>query len=231
MAATVAAPSPSPLASPAPTRERLLDVSERLFAEHGFTGTSVRDITAGADCNLAAINYHFGGKELLYQEVFRRRLGRMREERLASLREVREAGREIELETLLRSFIRAFLAPFAAPEEGRLWVQLMWRELSEPHLPSGLFTAEIITPVYEELTAALFRACPGLGPAAARRSTHSLVAQLSHFLRFDRYFTGADSGHEPSLNDPGLVEHVVHFSAAGIRAAAATAPGDPPRIP
>jgi AcrR family transcriptional regulator len=180
----------------------------------------VRDITAGAACNLAAVNYHFGGKEPLYQEVFRRRLGRMREERLASLREVREAGREVELEALLRSFVVAFLAPFTAPEEGRRWVQLMWRELSEPHLPPGLFTAEIITPVYEELTAALLRACPGLDPARARRSTHSLVAQLSHFLRFDRFFTAAEDSHEHSLTDPGLIEHVVRFSAAGIRAAA-----------
>src|SRR5262249_15513276 len=161
--------------------------AERLFSEHGFTGTSVRDITAGAECNLAAVNYHFGGKEPLYEEVFRRRLGRMREERLASLRAVREAGREIQVEGLLPSFVLAFLPPSAAPGDGGRWVRLLWRELSEPHLPAGLFTAEIITPVYEELTAALLRACPGLDPTHARRSTHSLVAQLSHFLRFERY--------------------------------------------
>jgi AcrR family transcriptional regulator len=87
MATTAVAPLPFPsLASRAPTRERLLEVAERRFAEHGFTDTSVRDITAGAGCNLASVNYHFGGKEQLYLEIFRRRLGRMREDRLASLR-------------------------------------------------------------------------------------------------------------------------------------------------
>lgn len=223
MAITSVAPLPFPsLTSSVPTRQRLLEVAERRFAEHGFTDTSVRDITAGAGCNLASVNYHFGGKEQLYLEIFRRRLGRMREERLASLREIRcEAEDGTCLEILLHSFVRAFLAPFKAPGEGQLWVQLMWRELSEPHLPRGLFTAEIITPVYEELAEVLLRACPGLDPVRARRSAHSLVAQLTHFMRFERFFVGTTGHFEDSIEEPGLIEHIVRFSTAGIRAAAA----------
>jgi len=56
------------------TRDRLLEEAEPLFAERGFEATSVRDITAAAGANLAAVNYHFGGKDKLYREVFRRRL-------------------------------------------------------------------------------------------------------------------------------------------------------------
>jgi len=52
------------------TRERILDAAERLFLEHGFDGTSSRMITAEADANLAAVNYHFGGKEGLFQAGF-----------------------------------------------------------------------------------------------------------------------------------------------------------------
>jgi AcrR family transcriptional regulator len=222
----VAAPPSFSIASSAPTRERLVEVAERRFAEHGFTDTSVRDITAGAGCNLASVNYHFGGKEQLYQEVFRRRLGQMREERLASLREIRsEAEEGAGLETLLRAFVLAFLSPFTAPDEGQRWVQLMWRELSEPHLPRGLFTAEIITPVYEELAEVLLRACPGLDPVRARRSAHSLIAQLNHFMRFERFFVDSTGRYEDSITEPGLIDHVVRFSAAGIRAAAAEGGG------
>jgi hypothetical protein len=124
------------------------------------------------------------------------------------------------LETLLHNFVLAFLAPFKAPGEGQLWVQLMWRELSEPHLPRGLFTAEIITPVYEEFSEVLLRVCPGLDPVRARRSAHSLVAQLTHFMRFERFFAGTMGRYEDSIEEPGLIEHIVRFSAAGIRAAA-----------
>jgi hypothetical protein len=56
------------------TRERILDVAERLFMENGYEATSMRTITSAAEVNLAAVNYHFGSKEALLCEVFRRRL-------------------------------------------------------------------------------------------------------------------------------------------------------------
>ncbi|MHC4998559.1 MAG: TetR/AcrR family transcriptional regulator, partial [Planctomycetota bacterium] len=42
-------------------RNRILDVAEALFCERGFEGVSVRELTAAAGCNLAAVNYYFGG--------------------------------------------------------------------------------------------------------------------------------------------------------------------------
>ena len=56
------------------TRERILKAAERLFAERGYDGTSVRAIVARARVNQAAINYHFAGKEGLYREICARRL-------------------------------------------------------------------------------------------------------------------------------------------------------------
>ncbi len=50
-------------------KAKLIDVSRRLFAEQGFDGTSVRDITGHAGANLGAITYHFGSKEALYHAV------------------------------------------------------------------------------------------------------------------------------------------------------------------
>jgi len=47
------------------THERILDAAQKLFAEKGLDATSVRDITTAAECNVAAVNYHFGGKENL----------------------------------------------------------------------------------------------------------------------------------------------------------------------
>ena len=67
------------------TRERILDVAELLFMAHGYEGTSMRVITTGAEVNLAAVNYHFGSKEALLCEVFRRRLSWLNRERLHAL--------------------------------------------------------------------------------------------------------------------------------------------------
>ena len=44
------------------TKGRILDAAEELFMEHGFEATSLRQITATAHVNLAAVNYHFGSK-------------------------------------------------------------------------------------------------------------------------------------------------------------------------
>lgn len=54
------------------TRSLILESAAGIFAKDGFNKTTVRDIVDHAGVNLAAINYHFGGKEALYREVMRR---------------------------------------------------------------------------------------------------------------------------------------------------------------
>ena len=51
------------------TNELLLEAAETLFAEYGYTGTSMRMISQKADVNIASANYHFGGKEGLWKAV------------------------------------------------------------------------------------------------------------------------------------------------------------------
>ncbi|HEX4495942.1 MAG TPA: TetR/AcrR family transcriptional regulator [Thermoanaerobaculia bacterium] len=204
-----------------PTRERLIEVAERLFSEGGFTATSVRHITAEAGCNLASVNYHFGGKDQLYEEVFRRRLEMTREQRVASIRStVDEAGGSPSLETLLRAFSTAFLEPFMTTSAGRQWHRLMRRELHEPHLPQGMFVGGVITPVYEELAGALVRLQPGLDLETARCCTYSVVGQLVQLLRVERYSEEPTFERASRMSLPELIEHVVVFSVAGIHAAA-----------
>ena len=67
------------------TKDRILNAAEVLFAEQGFAGTSLREVTSRADVNIAAVNYHFGSKENLINEVFRRRMDEMSEARIALL--------------------------------------------------------------------------------------------------------------------------------------------------
>src|SRR4051812_43041858 len=84
-----AAPDPTS----ADTKTRILDAAEQLFMEHGFEATSLRQLTAAASVNLAAVNYHFGTKEELFQAVLTRRLDPMNQERIELLDRVeREAG-------------------------------------------------------------------------------------------------------------------------------------------
>ncbi len=209
---------------PGSARERLLDAAERLFAAKGFQ-VGVREITLEAGCNVAGVNYYFGGKEGLYRQVFRRRLAALRERRIASVRRsLDEAGEEATLELLLRTFTVGFLEPLVVESTGRMWMELMSRELLDPHLPPEMFREEIVDPVRDALVEGLRQVCPGLARKDAELVIHSLIGQLSHVVHLTNYFAREESARRPFRFDlPELVAHTVRFSAAGIRALAAPA--------
>lgn len=201
------------------TRDRLLDVAEELFAERGFRGASVREITRLAGSHLAGVNYHFGGKEALYREVILRRLAALRRRRIESIeRTLERAGDEASLELLLRAFTSAFVEPLMSEPGGRTWLKLVSREMVDPQLPRQTFFDEMFLPVQESLMAALIRLCPGLSRRQADFCAHSLVAQLVHVAML--YRSAGEAG-DPRVQEryplPELVSHVVLFSTAGIR--------------
>jgi AcrR family transcriptional regulator len=59
----------SPIGRSLPARERVLEVACELFAEAGFHGTHLREISKRADTHVAGVCYHFQSKEGLYQAV------------------------------------------------------------------------------------------------------------------------------------------------------------------
>ena len=67
-----------------PTKTRILETAESLFARHGYAATSLRDITEAAGANVAAVNYHFGSKEALLVAVLDRTVGPIGPRRIAS---------------------------------------------------------------------------------------------------------------------------------------------------
>src|SRR5262250_2939023 len=71
------------------TRERIMRAAERLFAESGYDGTSIRAIVAKAKVNQAAINYHFDGKNGLYREVLRNAFRGLTENQLFHAQELK----------------------------------------------------------------------------------------------------------------------------------------------
>ena len=89
------------------TRQKILDAAEKLFARHGFESTSLRSIIASAGVNLAAIHYHFRGKEGLIRAVIERRFAPVNDERLRLLAEYenRAEGQALLVEEILDAFL------------------------------------------------------------------------------------------------------------------------------
>ena len=101
-----------------------------MFARHGFAGASLRQVTAAAQVNLAAVNYHFGSKENLVNEVFRRRLDVLNAERLAALAAAR-AKPDYTLEDTLDAFVRPALALTGDENGGAPFVRVLARAYAE----------------------------------------------------------------------------------------------------
>ena len=202
-----------------PVQERLLDAAEELFCEHGFEGASIRDIAASANCNIASVNYYFGGKEKLYTEVWRRHLVQMRDARIGGIREVmsRNSGNP-SLEDLLRSYANAFIEPMVDESRGRRLMKLMVREMLDRHLPQNMFLKEMIIPVMAALQQALVKVCPGLEKSKAQLAMLSIAAQLIHVVHIKAMFEQTDNAEMPKFDLTEAVDHIVKFSAAGIRA-------------
>jgi AcrR family transcriptional regulator len=206
----------------ASTEERLLAAAERLFAERGFAATSVRDITAEAGTSVAAVNYHFGGKDNLYRELIVGRLRSMREQRLAAIgRVVAEAERDaapIDPTRLLRAFADAFLEPVADPERGRSLVRLLTREFVDGNLPPAVFCEEMIRPVETAFAGALRRALPGIGERDAVLAVHFFVAQLMYVVDIASLAGTLDDPHALCGSLATLADDIVRFSTAGLTA-------------
>ena len=199
-------------------RKRLIDAAEKLFAENGFERTSIRQIITQAQCNVAAVNYHFGGKYNLYLEVFRRRLLLLRDVRVDSINELMAGGKDVTLEELLRTFAGAFLEPLVTKSDGRRLTKLVLREMTDPHLPPDMFFEEMVVPVLSTLLKALIEVCPGLNKNQALHSIRSVIGQLVHIVAFQEILDRAQVAEMPKLEMAEVIEHVVAFSAAGIGA-------------
>jgi AcrR family transcriptional regulator len=198
--------------------ERILDESEKLFAEKGFSGTSIREITKKADCNVAAVNYHFHGKENLYIEVFRRRMKLLAAQRISNLKKTLSSETQIDLHSLIRSFVEIFLEPFIKDNSGNSLMKLMMHERHEPHLPKSLFLNEIVQPTRNIMRQALLVVCPKLDRVDADLCLHSIVAQLLNLLHAQELYKDLDKDDMPLLDAPKSISHIIKFSAAGIYA-------------
>jgi AcrR family transcriptional regulator len=203
-----------PNAAGARTRARLLEAAAACFAERGYRGTSVRDITARAGCNVAAVSYHFDGKQDLYTAVFDQRFDALIERRVGALEALPSAAGTT-LEHVLETFAAVFLEPLRDGERGRETMRLFLRDMVESHLPPGRFYERMVRPTLAALAQALARACPGLTGRDAELCAHSLVSQLVHVMHLERLRPEVGAGVGFSLDE--TVGHVVAVTAAGVR--------------
>lgn len=143
------------------TRRRILSTAERLFAEHGYDGVSLRRIARQAGAHLALIHYHFGNKADLYRAIWTHRYAEpygSRFERLAALDFDRPRDEVVgELADILLILMQAMSDP-----DGQAFLRLMAREIGDPRESERGIIAEYLDPRAHRLIEAFRRALPEL---------------------------------------------------------------------
>ena len=198
-------------------KDRLLDEAEVLFAQKGFHAVSVREITTAANCNLAAINYHFGNKKNLYLEVFRARwvprAKRLREYFKKSL----AAHASPPPTAVVQALAQAFLEGPLTEEERQRHAQLMVREMFKPTEAFELVAVQVMGPFFKELSD-LLRPLIKKGQGQERLDLNilSIFAMVLYF-NFARAAVKHVTGREYDQDFKSqLVEHIVEFSLKGL---------------
>ena len=209
----------------ADTRERILDAGERLFMAHGYEGTSMRQITGEAGVNLAAVNYHFGSKESLMQEIFRRRLDWLNEERMRVLDEMEAeaAGKALKPSQIVDGFFGTLLR-MAGDEKrgGVIFLRLLGRTLTEPSEFIRAFLAHEYQTVMDRYKEALFKALPEVPKAEIVWRFHFMLGATSYAIAGTdalRLVTDWQIEEEDSTDRlDRLVPRLMSFLLGGLRA-------------
>jgi AcrR family transcriptional regulator len=207
---------------PADTRERILSAALHVFAERGFDGATIKEITKAADANIAAVNYHFRSKDELVRQVLEAFLRPINAARLAALDAFERQSRgAVCLRELSEALVRPMVRLSRDEKGGRALIRLLLQVRALPRRTTNDVVAAQFDPVHERFVDALHRALPRLPREEviwrydfARGAIMQVLADLDPHLRrlaaLQKGLAEADDGI--------IVQHLVSFIVGGFSA-------------
>jgi len=193
--------------TPADTKTRILNAAEKLFGMNGFDATSLRDITAEAQVNLAAVNYHFQSKDSLIDAIIERRILPINQRRFEMLD---AAGHSPSVEQIVEAFLTPLLMLEVLPA-----VPLIGRVLSNPSQFVERVYKKHLQHVAERFAQAIREAIPGLSAEDAFWRLHFMAGCMTHVLALSSVLPMMSG--QP-IDRHALMCRLVSFISAGMRA-------------
>lgn len=202
----------------AQTKQQLLEVAGRVFAEHGYERATSKEICELANANIAAVNYHFGGKDGLYAAVLEEAHARLISiDIVAEITQSSASGAD-----KLRLLLRKIVGEVARRDAGAWELRVLSRELMAPTpLMDGMMKNQVMPKA--KMVTGLIGDILGVPPThpAVSRSTVSIIGPCIFLL-----VANPDWQKKifPTLliDTDALVDHMVAFALAGLRSIAAS---------
>lgn len=197
------------------TKDRILGAAEELFAQFGFSGTSLRQVTSRADVNIAAVNYHFGSKENLVNEVFRRRMDEMSARRLSALKAAVEQHPG-ELESILAAFVEPALAMAQDRHGGGAFVRVIARAYAEKNDSLRKFLSDHYGHVLRDFAKAIANVVPDLSKEELYWRLDFLAGALTYAMA-DFGLIKRPTGVGEAAHRERAARELIRFAAAGFK--------------
>ncbi|WP_440874212.1 TetR/AcrR family transcriptional regulator [Thalassotalea sp. PLHSN55] len=202
------------------TKDKILDAAEALFAEHGFNGTSLREITSKAEVNLAAVNYHFGSKKELIKAVMSRYMNKLSPLLAVALGDICQQEQQPTLTEVLTAFIDPLLALNELKENGTSnFLQLLGRGYTD----SQGFLRWFLTTQYPEVISlfveAVQKAYPELSAEDMFWRLHFTMGTVVFTMSSsDALIDIAKNDFDKDLTIAEVIQQVIPYVAAGVGA-------------
>ena len=197
------------------TREHLLAAAERLFAERGFAGVSVRAIATEAGVNWSLVGYHFRGKDGLLAEVYRRHCTTLNRERSRLLAAARRRG--LRLESVVEAFVRPALAEIQGIDGRNHYSRLRATLAAEDAPLLAQLVAENFDRSSRTFVAALRQCLPGLPADEVLWRFHFMLGTIYYSASSPQRIKAFSRGRCDPADVEATVRHLVPFLAAAFR--------------
>ena len=208
------------------TREAILDAAEAAFVESGYSGASIRTISAAAGVQKALAYYHFGSKEDLFRAVIERRA----DDNVAGLRSALEEALQVggTKQARVEALIRAFLAPVVerAMQRGEGWRNYIRLLAQVGCLPQQ--QENFVVPVNErydavvtDYIAELRKLLPQMKDVDVHWGFYFLQATIANAIIETGMVDRQSEGKCKSSDLDTIVEKMTRFFSAGFRGYAA----------
>ena len=197
------------------TKDRILGAAEELFAQYGFAGTSLRQVTSRADVNIAAVNYHFGSKENLVNEVFRRRMDDMTATRMSQL-EAALRAHPGELRPILAAFVEPALAMAQDRNGGGAFVRVIARAYAEKNDGLRRFLSDHYGHVLRDFGKAIAGCLPELSKETLYWRLDFLAGALTYAMA-DFGLIKRPAGVSEAEHRAQAAHELIRFAEAGFR--------------
>lgn len=202
------------------TQQKILDAAQSLFAETGFNGTSLRQITSLAEVNLAAVNYHFGSKKELIQAVLQRYLVKLMPRLEQEFSVLLTSKSPVSIDKVLSVFVQPLLElNNIYPHGTQIFLQLLGRSYTDVQGHLRWFFNQQYGHVLLQLTKLMQQACPDLPASQLFWRLHFSLGTIVFTMASNEALTEiAEADFKEKIDIEGVILRLLPYLSAAIAA-------------